>query len=383
MARIITITSGEEGTGKTSISLNLSLSLASKGFKVCLFDADAGLSNVHIFTGIYPEKKWTSISGPFNLEDFIIKNYHGIDIVPASSVVKKLTDLTREQTKVLVNAFLNLEDYDYFILDTSGNMSSQALSFCLASHEIILVSTGESISLTNAYSMLKKLSKHRYDLPVKVVINKAVSGKLAKKAYNQLKEIVHKFLPIKINPLGTMASDKNVQASVISQMPFLILFPDSIASKCIHSITAKLLNKADRIPVIPLELFWDKCLSFLKMLHRPKQKSASPKNSDKKRKEQDLDIKKTLFNIESRLSILTREMSNIKKSLRTYAAPPKKKKAKVIKPHVPMPKELKAKVIKPHVHLPKELKEKVVKPNVPTPKEISLDFESWVKKKVK
>jgi flagellar biosynthesis protein FlhG len=373
MARIITITSGEDGVGKTSISLNLSLSLASKGFKVCLFDADYGLSNVNILTGIYPKKNLDSlISGQFSLNDIIIKNYHGIDIIPGSSGVEKLPALTRTQTKNLVNAFLTLEDYDYFILDTSCNMSSQVLSFCMASHEIILVVNSGSTSVTNAYSMLKMLSKFQYDLPVKVVINKAGSGKIAKKAYNRLKEIVNKFLPVKIAPLGIVALDKNVQAAVISQTPFFMLFPDTIASKCIRSITLKLLNKADQIPVLPLEFFWDKCMSFLKKHHKPKEKQAYQKTDVKKKKEKNLDIKKALSHIESRLSILTKEVSGIKTSLRTYVAVPSiKDKDKASKPLKPVPEP----VLEP---VPAPVPEPFPA-SMPIPEEISLDFESWLK----
>ena len=350
MARIITITSGEDGAGKTSISLNLSLSLALEGFKVCLFDADFGLSNVNIFTGIYPEKNLESvISGQSSLNDIIIKNYHGIDIIPGSSGVKRIADLNQTQAHTLVKAFLDLEDYDYFILDTSCDMSSQVLSFCMASHEIILVATCETTSLTNAYSMLKLLSKHQYELPVSVVINQAMSGKFAKKAYDQLKELVNKFLPIKIQPLGVVASDKNVRAAIISQTPFVILFPDTIASKCINSITRKLLNKAGQIRVMPLELFWDKCMSFLKKHHKPEKEPVSQKSEAKKQKEQDPDIKKALFNIESRLSTLIKQVSDIKQSLEIQG----------VRSNKSMEKEI----------------------NPPVPKEISLDFESWLKKK--
>ncbi|MBC8441606.1 MAG: AAA family ATPase [Deltaproteobacteria bacterium] len=350
MARIITITSGEDGVGKTSVSLNLSLSLALEGFKVCLFDADFGLSNINIFTGIYPKKNLESvISGQSSLNDIIIKNYHGIDIIPGSSGVKKITDLTQAQAHTLVKAFVDLEDYDYFILDTSWEMSSQVLSFCMASSEIILVATCEPTSLTNAYSMLKMLSKHQYELPVKVVINQAISDKSAKKAYDQLKELVNKFLSIKIQPLGIVALDKNVRAAIVSQKPFVILFPDTIASKCINSITRKLINKAGQIRVMPLELFWDKCLAFLKKHHKPEKKPVSQKSDVKNNKEQDPDIKKALFNIESRLSTLIKEVSDIKQSLETQRAQSNKSKEKELKP--------------------------------PVPNEISLDFESWLKKK--
>ena len=352
MARIITITSGEDGVGKTSFSLNLSLSLASAGFKVCLFDADSGLSNINIFTGIHAKKNLESVTfRQSDLKDIIIKDYKGIDIIPGGSGIKKITHLTREQTHTLVNEFLNLEDYDYFIIDTSCDAAFQALSFCMASHETILVTTCEPASLTCAYSMLKKLSKYHYRFPVNILINQAQSGSLAQKAYKQLKEIVNKFLPVKIKPLGTMASDKNASAAVIAQTPFFVLFPDTIASRCIKSITRKLLDKKDQTQNIPLELFWDKSLYFLKKHRTPEKKPDTQTVYVEKGKEQDPEIKKTLFHIQSRLSALTKEMNDIKKSLVIHGSPPNKSKEKETKP--------------------------------PLPNEISLDFESWLEKKYK
>jgi flagellar biosynthesis protein FlhG len=376
MARIITITSGKERVGKTSISLNLSLSLASRGFKVCLFDSNISLSNFNILTNIYPEKNLESvILGQSGLNDIIIKNYHGIDIIPGSIGIRKLVDLTQKQAHTLVSAFLDLEDYDYFILDTSGAMTSQTLSFCMASHEIILVATCESASLTHAYTMLKKLSKYQYGFPVKVILNQARSGKTAKKAYDQLKELVNKFLHIKIEPLGIMASDKNVRAAVVSQTPFFMLFPDTMASKCINSIARKLLSKADVAQVMPLEFFWDNCLSFLKKHHQPKQIPAPQKPVVNKSKKKDLDIKKALTHIESRLSQLTKEVSDIK----TFLTPPKNRPNKN--------KEKTFKTLKPAevtaIDFMDSRKSKEAAPNPPEPKEITLDFESWLKKRYK
>ena len=131
MARIITITSGKGGVGKTCLSLNLSLSLASQGFKVCLLDADLGMANVNILTGIYPDKDLGNvISGQFTLDEIIIKNYQGIDIIPGSSGIEQMTELSPTRTGTLISAFLELEDYDYFIFDTSAGISPQVVSFC-------------------------------------------------------------------------------------------------------------------------------------------------------------------------------------------------------------------------------------------------------------
>jgi len=217
----------------------------------------------------------------------------------------------------------------------------------MASHEIILVATCEPTSLTDAYSMLKVLSKHEYNGPVKVVINQVKSGKAAQKAYAQLKKTVHRFLSIKVEPLGIVVSDKNVRAAVISQTPFFLTFPDTIASKCIKSITGKLIKKADRTGDIPVELFWDKCLSFLEKYHKPKPKPVLQNDLDAKK---DIDSQKVLFRIESRLSTLIKEVDGIKQLLENFKVLPKKKR-----------------------------NEKALKP--PEPKQHSLDFESWLKKK--
>jgi len=394
MARIITVTSGKGGVGKTSISLNLSLSLASQGFKVCLFDADLGLANVNILTGIYPKRDLESvIYGQFSLNEIIIKDFQGIDIIPGSSGVKKIADLTRTQTGTLISAFLELEEYDYFIFDTSAGISSQVLSFCMASHEILLVATCEPTSLTDAYSMLKVLSKRGYNYPVKVVINQVKSGKDAQRAYSQLKETVNKFLNLKVQPLGIMAQDKNVRAAVISQTPFFMLFPDTIASKCIKAIAKKIIKNSGQYSDMPLELFWDKCLTFLEKYNKSQikssqsieqgksiepgksiksdrpvesvnligkkqdipqtdtgQKAVQPDQKIKygkkikpdKKVQSDLEIKKILSNIETRLSSLTREMSEIKQFLINNSKTDK----------------------------------------IPEPRKIPLDFESWLKKTI-
>ncbi|MBT6751643.1 MAG: AAA family ATPase, partial [Desulfobacula sp.] len=327
-----------------------------------------------------PEKNLESvILGRSSLNEIIIKNYQGIDIIPGNSGMKNITDLTPAQSHTLSRAFLNLGDYDYFILNTSSDMSSLVLSFCMASNEIILVTSCESTSLTNTYSMLKKLSKYHYDLPVKILINQAISGKVAKKAYDHLKELVNKFLPIKIKPLGIVALDKNVQASSISRTPFFVLFPETIASKCINGITRKLSNKDARIGVMPLELFWDNYLSFLKKLHKPKKKPASQNVRLKKKNEDDPEINKTLSQIKSRLSILTKEVSDIKKSIEFYKTRPDKSKVKTLKP--PLLKEVNVikKSLEFHKARPDKRKEEILKP--PLAKEIPLDFESWLKKK--
>lgn len=266
MARVITITSGKGGVGKTSISLNLSLALASAGNRVCLFDADLGLANVNILTGIYPEYGLEEVfSGRMDLEEIMVMGVHGVDIIPGASGVKKMADLTATQARRLIDAFLELTAYDYFIFDTSAGISAQVLAFCRASHEMVLVVTPEPTSLTDAYSLLKVLA--REDSlpmpPVRVVVNQVKTGAAAKTAWAKLRQTVEKFLAIPVSPLGIVAQDPNVPIAVVSQIPFFAMFPDTSASQCIRKLAAKLAREPGPGRDKELDTFWDQCLNMI------------------------------------------------------------------------------------------------------------------------
>ena len=264
MAKVITIASGKGGVGKTSISLNLSLALAAAGYRVCLFDADLGLANVNILTGLFPENGLAEVmEGKCDLADIMIRDYNGIDIIPGSSGVEKLADLSRSQASELVRAFLDLAAYDYFILDTSAGISAQVLAFCRSSQEMVLVATPEPTSLTDAYSLLKVLSRERPVPNVRVVINQVQTAAAAKQAYGKLKRTVHRFLKMPISPLGIVARDPNVPIAVVSQIPFFLLFPDTPAARCIRSVALKLAKDFSRDADVPVEAFWDQCLALL------------------------------------------------------------------------------------------------------------------------
>ncbi len=276
MAKIITVTSGKGGVGKTGISLNLSLALAQKGYKVCLFDADLGLANVNIITGLFPEYGLEEvIQGKRTLSDIIIKNYQGIDIIPGSSGVQRMADLTAEESDNLIHAFMGMDGYDYFIIDTSAGISAQVLSFCRASQEMILVVTPEPTSLTDAYSLLKVLGTRDKTLPtIRVVVNQVKNAENAQSAYKKLRNTVFRFLSIKLTPLGIVAHDPKVRAAIISQTPFLLAFPGSLASRCIHSLTKKLTEKPSDSKEMSMELFW---MNYLELCNAQTGKAATRK----------------------------------------------------------------------------------------------------------
>ena len=143
MARVITVTSGKGGVGKTNISANLALCLARQGFRTCLFDADLGLANINILLGLYPEYDLGDvILNEKTVDDIIIKDFKGIDIIPGSSGVDKMADLGPEKLDYLIKSFSELDgEYDFFIFDTSAGVSKNVVSFCMTSSEVILNKT--------------------------------------------------------------------------------------------------------------------------------------------------------------------------------------------------------------------------------------------------
>ena len=264
MAQVLTITSGKGGVGKTNISANLAIQLASQGHRTCLFDADLGLANVNILLKLYPEHDLEDVLfGDGNLEDILIKEHYGVDIIPGSSGVEKLADLDQGQMDQMLEAFAQLEDYDYILFDTSAGISRNVMSFCMAASQVILVITPEPTSLTDAYALLKVLAHNGYTKPVMVVVNLPKNVRIAKLAYNKLKDTVEKFLPISIRPLGTVFHDPEVVEAVKDQEPFLLRTPQSLAAKCIQRLAGQLIKKSGgQKEDLGLEQFWEKWIDL-------------------------------------------------------------------------------------------------------------------------
>ncbi|WDP90849.1 MAG: MinD/ParA family protein [Desulfobacter sp.] len=365
MAKVLTVASGKGGVGKTSISLNLSLALAKAGYRVCLFDADLGLANVNILTGLYPEYGLAEIlTGEKKLAEIMIRNFNGIDIIPGSSGVEKLADLTASQAERMIRGFLELPDYDYFILDTSAGISAQVLAFCRTCHEMILVATTEPTSLTDAYSLLKVLARSNSMPRIRVVINQVQSAEAAKLAYSKLKKTVQKFLAVKLAPLGVLVKDPNVPIAVVSQIPFMKLFPDTPASRCVRAMALKLVkNPGEGMPV---EAFWDQCLDFLNR-KRPHTDASPASQSGKDSDAQRQALESRLGTIEDKMGRLLDEMREVKEMLGRHPEPaetPPPAASVVAEPHVfvPVPME----------PPPESVEE------TPQPSPIELDFEGWL-----
>jgi flagellar biosynthesis protein FlhG len=276
MIRTVTITSGKGGVGKTNISVNLALHLATLGYRTCLFDADLGLANINILLGLRPEYNLEDVLlHHYDLQDIIIKNYEGIDIIPGSSGTEKLANLENEQVEHLIRSFSELDGYDFLLFDTSAGVSRSVIAFCLASSEVVLVITPEPTSLTDAYALLKILSLNGFTGSVKIVVNQCKSAPIAKLIYDKFKKTVKKYLPIDVMPLGIVVQDKKVVEAVSAQQALMLLYPESNASKCIKNITKHLLeNQVEDLENLGMASFWTRCIHLIKS---PLNLTSSPK----------------------------------------------------------------------------------------------------------
>jgi flagellar biosynthesis protein FlhG len=263
MARTITITSGKGGVGKTNLSANLSVQLAAQGKRACIFDADLGLANINILFGFYPEKTIEDvILGEATLGQVIIKNYHGIDIIPGSSGVEKIANSEPQQIERLIQSFAALNAYDFLFFDTSAGVSRNVVSFCLASSEIILVITPEPTSLTDAYALLKILCANGLKSTVRIVVNHCKDTAVARQTYGRFKDVTRKYLSVDIQPLGFIVADPKISFAVKRQQPFITLYPDTTASKCIKAIAQNLMQqKQDAFALPTVESFWQQFIT--------------------------------------------------------------------------------------------------------------------------
>ena len=240
--RIIAITSGKGGVGKTSLSVNLAIMLARMGENVLLMDADLGLANVNVLLGITPEYTlYDVVKGNKSLSDIIIEVL-GIKIIPGASGFSILANLPDDIRKKLIDEFKTLEEHSIIILDTSAGLSYNVISFLLASDEVIVLTTPEPPAMTDAYGIIKVIST-RGVKNIKLVANRVKTIREANRVLNKLKTVAKKFLEIDIDELGFIFEDEIVRKSIYKQIPFVEGYPKSKASICVEIIASKLLNK--------------------------------------------------------------------------------------------------------------------------------------------
>ena len=245
LAKLIAITSGKGGVGKTNIILNLAIAMSIRGKKVLLIDADMNLSNIDVLLGIYPQYTLANLmDDQIKLEDLLIEGPRGVKILPASSGDMAIMNNQKQYQQALIQAYMDLRsDFDYILIDTGAGISDYTIDFVLSAEKIVVITTPEPTAITDAYAMIKVLFFRAKRPNISLVINMAQTEDEAKNIFNKINLIVQHFLNKSISSLGYIPIDKTIKESVKEQVPFIIKRPRSAASIGIHNMTITLLKE--------------------------------------------------------------------------------------------------------------------------------------------
>lgn len=262
-ARVLAVTSGKGGVGKSNVSTNLAIALARSGRRVCLFDADTGLANINILLGLRPTATLEDLLADHaGIDDILVTAPGGIDIVPAASGVASLTRLDTAAQSRLLEALHTLEArYDYLILDTAAGISNTVTLFLHAAPETLLVVTPEPTSLTDAFALLKVLQRQRCRTRVHVLTNRVADYRNSVDVYRRLANASQRYLGTRPEYLGYLPDDPTVALAVRRQQPLLTGWPGAPASRNFEALARNLETLLVRqTPAWRLTRFWQALL---------------------------------------------------------------------------------------------------------------------------
>lgn len=244
--RVITVASGKGGVGKTNLVVNLAIALSRLGKRVVVMDADLGLANVDIMLGLLPMHNLLDVvRGLKTLEEIMVSGPEGMRVIPGGSGLVELANLAVDQRERLMTSLMRLENTaDILLIDTGAGLSRAVLSFITAADELIIITTPEPTAITDAYGIIKVVSKYNIHQEVKLVVNQVRDHREGCDIAQRFAEVSHKFLQVNICFLGEICSDQQVVRAVKQQQPFMTLFPRSRASFDVQSIAEKLLDIA-------------------------------------------------------------------------------------------------------------------------------------------
>jgi len=262
---VLAVTSGKGGVGKTSISANLAYRWARRGRKVLIIDGDLGLANIEVILGLQPRYHLGHVlRGERPASEALVTGPGGIGILPASSGVKSLTRLSETQRMTMVLALEELEDsYDTLILDTGAGIGSNVTFFNAAAQDLIVVVTPEPTSLTDAYAMIKVMSRDHGIKRFRLLVNQVEAAEQGPRVYKQLVTVTDRFLAdVTIRYQGHVPRDLHVSQAVMQQKLLLELYPESPSALALGRVADDFLREAATAAPPPgtMGFFWRRLL---------------------------------------------------------------------------------------------------------------------------
>ena len=262
--RVMAVSSGKGGVGKSNVVINLSIALDRMGLRVLIMDADLGLANIDVLLGLTPRYNMSHVlNGQKKIDEVLVNGPGGVKIMPASSGVQELTNLTDEQKLLFLELLDGLEtDIDVLLIDTSAGISDTVLYFNLAANERIIVITPEPTSLTDAYALIKVLYSKHGERHFSILVNSAANESMGKAIFAKISKVADHFLDgLSLDYLGTIPHDISVTKAVIQQKALLELFPDAPASQAFHRVAENIRRTPPNINQGNIQFFWKRLLN--------------------------------------------------------------------------------------------------------------------------
>jgi flagellar biosynthesis protein FlhG len=263
--KVIAITSGKGGVGKTNVVVNLAITCQRLGRKVLIFDADLGLANIDIIFGLNPKHNIEEIiNGEKELSEIILRGPEGVAIIPAGSGVQDLTQLSEGQKMHLLNEFDGLNNmFDLLLVDTAAGISSNVMYFNLAAEERIVVVTPEPTSITDAYALIKVMFHQHGIKNFFLLLNMVPDENAAKSVYRHLSTVVAQFMGgISLDYVGYIPTDAHLRESVTRRKPVVCCYPDASSSQGFKELATYLLNQKARRPIDGnIKFFWKRLMA--------------------------------------------------------------------------------------------------------------------------
>lgn len=249
LARVITVTSGKGGVGKSNVSINLALQFRKMGQRVIILDADFGLANIEIMFGTVPKHNLCDlIYQGKNIKEIITWGAGDVGFISGGSGIVGMSNLSKDYLDYIIQNLVQLDAIaDVIIIDTGAGISDAVLEFLVASGEIILVTTPEPTSITDSYSLLKALNRHprfsKENTKIKVIANRVNKVAEGKSLFNKLEVVVSRYLKLSIDYLGAIPWDTQLSDAVMQQKPVSLNNPSAKSSLAFEEIAAKLMGE--------------------------------------------------------------------------------------------------------------------------------------------
>lgn len=236
--RIISITGGKGGIGKTTISVNLAIAFAKMKKRVLLFDADLGLANVDVILGLNPQKNINDfLVGNCDLNDICIDGPQGIKIIPAASGMQKMAELSSLESIELIKSFSSLtQEVDVMLVDTASGISNQVINFAHASQEIVIVICNDPASLMDSYAVIKILNQKYHRVKFGVIVNRVKDDNEGLGVFSRFQKVTEKFLNINLNYIGSLPQDDYIKIAASQRVSVVDKYPTSISAMAFNSL---------------------------------------------------------------------------------------------------------------------------------------------------